>query len=83
MDLENIEEVPAQTAMPLPPVEEIIRTAAIAINRFQGDNGVTFTKLQFITPVKVYTFQFDDEGATALSDGIRPSGLVRATTLPK
>ena len=84
MKVEDIEEVPYPPQIQLPPIEEVILPGAMNVVRHQTPNG-QLTLLQMITPFKVYTFKLDDNAATKLSDGVRPSGLVRATPgdLPK
>ena len=80
LDLSQVEEVPVN-ALPfhIPPVETMIRQAAINVMKGKGENGNNITVMQFITPVMIYSVQLDDNAATSLSDEIRPSGLVRAT----
>lgn len=79
-DPNNVEEVDVPERMPLPPVEELVRQAAVNINRFDTPNGPV-TILQFITPFKIYSFQLDNKACEGISDALRPSKIVPATLL--
>ena len=81
LDLNEIEEVPApQRGIPMPPVEERIHQAALAVQKHETPQG-TITLLQFITPAKAYVFQLDDEGCENLINSVRPSAIKPATLL--
>lgn len=82
LDLSQVEEVPVEQEIglpfPMPPVETIIRQAAINVMKGHNEHGQPLTVLQFITPFMIYGIQLDENAARILSDEIRPSGLVVA-----
>lgn len=85
LDLSQVQEVEAQPAFPfpIPPVETLIKQAAINVVKGHDQNNNEMVMMQFITPVMVYTVQLDKTACKALSEEIRPSGIVTATVLPR
>lgn len=89
LDLSQVEEVPVEQVtglpFPIPPVDTVIKQAAINVQKGTDMAGNPAVLLQFITPVMMYSVQLTGESAKALSDEIRPSSIVRATPydLPK
>lgn len=92
LDLSQVEEVEVPLAppngglpFPIPDVDTVIKQAAINVMKGTDNNGNPAVLLQFITRSMMYSIQLSGEAATALSDELRPSGLVRATAadLPK
>lgn len=86
LDLNQVEEVPVNTLpFPIPPVETLIKQAAINVMKGRDQNNNEAVMLQFITPGMVYSIQLDTSAAKAMSDELRPSGIeiARASDLPK
>lgn len=68
-----------EQSIPLPAVEEIVREAALSVQKIPTQEGGLVTLLRFITPFKLYTFQLDERGAELLSNAVRPSKVIPAT----
>lgn len=60
--------------------EEVIRQAAFGVQKINTPDGPV-TLLQFITPVKAYTFSLDDGAAEKLSNLVKPTRVVPASAL--
>lgn len=88
LDLNQVEEVDVPVnslPFPIPPVETLIKQAAINVMKGTDQNGNQAVMLQFITPVMIYSIQLDNNAARALSEEVRPSGIVvaNARDIPK